>query len=186
MIISTIRRRIGEILTAVNEPMTAKEIREKGNYPKEEGVILMAMKAMKAMQRDGLVREWKPGFYVSMNYRQLPHPIRPRKLNGKKRVKKASPKKKAAVKKQEKTVVQKPEPKKPSLEETVDILVFNPKQDHVRQVHAEMDEMRDRMKLRTIEDLELKLKVLDSLEGMFGLAVATVLREIGDDLRRPT
>lgn len=183
MIASTVRRRVMDILTAVNEPMTAAAVRERGNYPTEEGVILMAMKAM---QRDGLVREWQPGFYVHMDYRQPPQPIRPRKLNGKKRVKKVAPQKKSVVNQQERTVVQKPEPKKPSLEETLDIPVFNPKQDQIRRVHAELDEMLDSMKPRMVEDLELKLEVLDSLAGMFGLVVATVLREIGEDLRGRT
>jgi DNA-binding transcriptional regulator GbsR (MarR family) len=180
MIVSTIRRRILGVLSAVNEPLTAKDIRERSNYPKEEGVILMALQAM---QRDGLVREFHPGFYVNLDYRQPPQPIRPRKLNGKKRVKKTASKKKAVVNQQERTVVQKPEPKKPSPEETVDISVVNPKQDRIRRLHAELGEMRYRMEPLMIEDLELKLEVLDRLAGMFGLVVATMLREIGEDLR---
>lgn len=175
---STIRRRINDILLAVNEPISAMDIRQRGNYPKEIGVINMALKAM---QRDCLVREWKPGLWVLRDYQCAPcqPPTRPHKVNGKKvATARPSRKKKPVMKKQEINV--------PDQTATEPTSQDNQDPHKTERVGQALEDFQNRMRPKPIEDIALKLMVLNRLSDMLDNSISAVLQDIVEDLRRAT
>ncbi|MCP3868337.1 MAG: hypothetical protein GY703_09635 [Gammaproteobacteria bacterium] len=152
MMESTIRRRISDVMSAANQPLTPGDIRTKGSYPKSDGVLIMALRAM---QRDGEVHEWQPGYWVTNGFAKnwMINPI--------------------------KNATDKPGPKKKKRS----VQGKRPINDRKVARDISTNDLHRRCKPVPIIDMDLKLNVLDKLSKMMAPDVAEVLQGICDDLR---
>lgn len=149
---SAIRQRLDTILRNINEPVTAAGIKARTEMPQTEHVVSMALKAMK---RDGVIREWQPGWYTHKEF-QPNGVVRPRK-----RQQENQPMAMEKASARETALMQDLDDIKAAIEKHTEPAVTIPK----------------------ISDLRLKTMVLDRLAAIVSDDVSAVLIEIRDDIK---
>lgn len=166
-----IRQRLLEILEIHNEPMSPGDIKQRAQLVWGVDSINCALNAM---ERDGQVRLWKPGFFVPSNYKVAAVPT-PKPANKKQVAVKRQPKAATVV-----TPVSRQRPVKKEEPKNMPKPSDAPVQGSLR---AELQEMTRRINAGpfVVEDYAAKLSVLEALKAVAPPSVAEVLQAMIND-----
>lgn len=185
---SAIRERIKEFLSYQSKPVSALQIRQRGSYPQTVAVIETALRAM---ARDGeVIDEGK--YRYSLRRSKAASETRLVKRNG-------SVKKKTTANKAPAKAAQKPPPAPAQVELVPGTRFTHKRPEEIPALHRQavekivrtpagidqaLEDLEQRLAPCEVEDLDIKIQVLNRLAALVDPSIARVLGAIADDLNR--